>query len=63
MRHKQKLSGGMTQHEVATALGISQGLVLHIEQSAFRKLRNLPEARKLLELVRFVPKESKHGSE
>lgn len=47
---------GMTQHEVARVLGISQARVLQIEQAAFRKLRALPEARALLRLVRFEPK-------
>jgi DNA-directed RNA polymerase specialized sigma subunit len=45
----------MTQHEVARALGISQGRVLQLEQSAIRKLRRLPEAKALLKLVRFEP--------
>ncbi len=61
-RHKQLLSGGMTQHEVAAKLGISQGLVLRIETSAFKKLRALPEARALLQYVRFLPKEALHDS-
>lgn len=43
----------MTQQEVARALGISQGRVMQLEQSAFRKLRRNPQARALLELCRF----------
>lgn len=46
----------MTQHEVARELGISQARVLQLEQSAFRKLRNNPEARLLLSMVRFEPR-------
>lgn len=49
---------GMTQHEVAKELGISQGRVLQLEQAAFRKLRTNPDAVRLLEWVRFIPKPS-----
>lgn len=58
MKH-DKVIRQMTQHEVAAELGISQGRVAQIEQSAFRKLRALPESKALLKLVRFVPKESR----
>lgn len=45
---------GMTQAEVAKELGVSQAEVMRIERRAIRKLRAMPEARKLvLLLARF----------
>jgi DNA-directed RNA polymerase sigma subunit (sigma70/sigma32) len=47
--------GAMTQWEIARELGISQTRVQQLERSALRKLSKLPEAKFMLQLVRFVP--------
>ena len=48
-----------SQEDVAKELGISQGAVARIEQSAFRKLRSNPEVKRLMR--HFSQMSSAHG--